>query len=141
LADALASPRKTRDYRALHCWEVAMVWLKRVLTCHWTVSLLMMGLFGAVFSLSLLNLITLLNANLRLIARHGEHVLFEGALQQLAELTALGYVAVIAYVLFKVCECALVQRILREPESRAPGESAPAAAVTSDPPPASTAAA
>ncbi len=92
--------------------------LRRILTCHWFVTLLFMGLFGAAFSLTLANLITLLRANLRLIARYGQHVLFEGALQQLAELVLLGYVAVIAYVLFKVCECALVQRIMREPDQK-----------------------
>ncbi len=93
--------------------------LRRILTCHWFVTLIFMGLFGAAFSLTLANLITVLRANLRLIARYGQHVLFEGALQQLAELVLLGYVAVIAYVLFKVCECALVQHIMREPEPKA----------------------
>jgi len=50
------------------------------------------------------NLVTLLYANLQLIAEHGSLALRDGAAQQLAELALSGYGALAFYLVFKYCE-------------------------------------
>jgi hypothetical protein len=87
--------------------------IMRVLTFHWAVTLVLMGVFGLVFGLSSFNLFHLINANLSFIAAHGLMALMEGALEQLFWLVFFGYLAVIAYVLIKACERALMERIFR----------------------------
>jgi hypothetical protein len=88
--------------------------IRKALTIHWLITLTLMGVFGLVFGLSSLNLFNLLVANLSFIAQHGAMALMEGALGQLIGLIFYGYVAVIAYVLIKACEHALMDQIFRE---------------------------
>lgn len=86
--------------------------LVRLLTCHWLVTLLLMGLCGLAFGLLTINLYALLQANLTLLATHGAAAVMEGALLQLGELLLSGYLAVGAYILFKACEHVLVKKLL-----------------------------
>lgn len=86
--------------------------LQRILTFHWLITLVLMALLALVFGLMSFNQFMLLQANFALIAHHGAMALLEGALQQLLELVASGFVAVVCYVLIKACERVLVERIL-----------------------------
>ena len=91
--------------------------IRKTLTFHWLVTLLLMGLFGLIFGLSSFNLFHLIVANLTFIARHGAMAIMEGALEQLFWLVFYGYLAVIAYVLIKACERALMDRIFAHSEA------------------------
>jgi len=107
--------------------------IRKALTFHWLTTVLMMGILGLIFGLSSFNLFHLLAANLTFIARHGTMALMEGALEQLFWLILYGYLAVIAYVLLKACEHALMDRIFNgagpgsphSPPADAPAEVAP----------------
>ena len=85
--------------------------LKQILTFHWFTTLLLMGVFALLFGLVSLNIFMLLHSNFALIARHGAMALMDGALAQLIELLAYGYLSVIFYLLFKAAERALIERI------------------------------
>lgn len=98
--------------------------IRKMLTFHWLTTLALMGLFGLVFGLSSFNLFHLIVANLTFIARHGAMAVMEGALEQLFWLVFYGYLAVIAYVLLKACEHALMDRIFADAEP-ASGADAP----------------
>ena len=87
--------------------------VRKALTFHWLITLVLMGVFGLIFGLSSFNLFHLLVANLNFIAQHGVMALMEGAVGQLFWLVLYGYVAVIAYVLLKACEYALISRVFR----------------------------
>jgi hypothetical protein len=86
--------------------------LEPLLTRLWLVTLVLMGLFALAFGLVSLNIISLLNTNFALIARHDATALADGALPRLFELGLHGYAAVVCYVLFKACERVLVEEIL-----------------------------
>ncbi len=82
----------------------------RLLLRHWWLALLIMGASFVLFGIASLNLVGVLQANLRFLAEHGLDAVREGALAQLAELAVYGYAAAAFYVVFKVCEKALVLR-------------------------------
>ena len=86
--------------------------LKRILTFHWTTTLLLMALLALVFGLMTLNLFVLVQANFSLITQHGAMALMDGGLAQLVELVGYGVVAIVCYVLIKACEHVLVDRVL-----------------------------
>lgn len=88
----------------------------RVLLRHWWLALLVMGLSFVLFGIASLNLLALLQANLRFLFEHGVDAVRDGVLQQLLELAVYGYAAAIFYVVFKVCEKALVARITHRNE-------------------------
>jgi hypothetical protein len=85
--------------------------LFRLLSRRWWVALLVMGLSFVLFGLASLNLIGVLRANLAFLLRHGADAVRDGGLLQLLELAAYGYAAAACYVVFKLCEKALVERI------------------------------
>ena len=74
---------------------------------------LVMGLAAGGFALCSLNLLSLFQANLNLIATYGAMAAFDGGLVQFLELTAWGYLALAFYVVFKGCLDGLLQRIHR----------------------------
>ncbi|MFD2183575.1 hypothetical protein [Rhodoplanes azumiensis] len=86
--------------------------IRRLLTTHWTLTLLIMMAAALTFGLSTLNLYALVQANIGLIARHGTMALLDGGLLQTLELLAYGLVGVLAYVVVKACERVLVERLL-----------------------------
>jgi len=99
--------------------------IRNALTFHWLVTLLLMGVFGLIFGLSSANLFHLIVETLRYIANHGAMAVMEGALGQLFWLVFYGYLAVVAYVLIKACERALMDCIFaRTAASPEPGLSA-----------------
>ena len=76
---------------------------RHVLSRLW-LTFIVLGLSFLVGALATLNLVTLLSANLGLLREHGLMALMDGALVQLIELLAQGFVGSIAYVVFKTCE-------------------------------------
>ena len=53
----------------------------------------------------------LFKANFDLYLEHGAMVIDDGALRQLIELIAYGYLSLLFYLLFKACERILVERL------------------------------
>jgi len=90
--------------------------LFRLLLRHWWLALLVMGASFVLFGVASLNLVAMLQANLSFLVRYGADAVREGGLLQLAELSFYGYVAAMFYIVFKVCEKALVERITHRNE-------------------------
>jgi hypothetical protein len=92
-------------------------WFQRsVLSRRW-LAFLVMGLAFFVFGAGTYNLVMLFNANIDFISRYGWEALMDGAAQQLIELLVTGYVSMMAYVVFKVCEYRLVHDLTGPPIS------------------------
>lgn len=83
----------------------------RMLSQRWWLSLIVMGVSFVLFGLASLNLLDMLGANLTFLARHGVDAVRLGGLLQLLELVVSGYAAAIFYIVFKLCEKALVERL------------------------------
>ena len=86
--------------------------IKRVLTVHWLITFLLMGVFGAIFGVVSLNIVALLHANFSLVLEHGAMAFVDGALVQLLQLAGYGYLSLVCWVLLKACEHALVQKLM-----------------------------
>jgi hypothetical protein len=71
----------------------------------------LMGGFFLLFGVSSVNLFVLLKLNLDLFLEYGLMVIADGALQQLLELVGSAYLSMLFYVLFRVCERVLVERL------------------------------
>jgi|CXWL01.1.fsa_nt_gi predicted PurR-regulated permease PerM len=91
--------------RALH---------RHVLARRWA-AFVVLGLSFLLFGAGSLNIVFLLQANLALIAEHGWQALADGAAWQLLEIVATGYVSMLAYIVFKVCEYSLVHGLIHPP--------------------------
>jgi hypothetical protein len=76
---------------------------RHVLRRPW-LSFLVLGIAFFVFGVCTLNLGVLLVGNLRLLGDYGWQAAMEGALRQLVELVATGYLGIAAYVVLKACE-------------------------------------
>jgi hypothetical protein len=81
-----------------------------VLSRRW-LTFVVMGAAFFVFGSGSLNLFFLFKANTELLANHGWQAVMDGGLQQLIELLITGYVSMAAYLVFKVCEHALVHHL------------------------------
>lgn len=73
-----------------------------------------MGLAFVGFGFTSLNLLYLIRANVGLVIEHGGMALLDGALQQIFELTVSGFLGLAMYLVFKVCEHILVDKLLRQ---------------------------
>jgi hypothetical protein len=71
----------------------------------------LMGALFLLFGVTSVNLFVLLKANIDLFLEYGAMVIADGALQQLAELLGSAYLSMLFYLLFKVCERILVERL------------------------------
>jgi hypothetical protein len=87
--------------------------LKWLINRHWALTLVVMCCSVFVFSLMSFNLFHMWQENVRVISESGSTVLFDGALQQLFELTVSSFIAAVCYVIFKACEKVLVEKILK----------------------------
>ena len=85
--------------------------LYALLARHWWLALLLMGASFVLFGLISLNLVQVLSANLRFLAENGLEAARDGGLIQLFELLVSGYLAVAFFVVFKLCEKVLVDRL------------------------------
>ncbi|MBM2884170.1 hypothetical protein JFK97_07175 [Chromobacterium phragmitis] len=91
-----------------------MAWLHR----HPVACFLLLGLSFLLFGLGTINLALLLQLNLKVWLEAGWQAAMAGALRQLGELLLSGYAAMAAYIIFKCCEKALVDRLTRRDEEK-----------------------
>ena len=75
------------------------------------VSFLLMTASFVFFGYFTIDLVHLLSSNAAFIVRHGWLALKSGGLQQLGELSLLALLAMACYLLFKLCEQVLLQRL------------------------------
>lgn len=85
--------------------------LVRFLFRHPRLTFALMGAFFLLFGVTSVNLFVLLKLNLDLFFEYGLMVIADGALQQLVELVGSAYLSMVFYVLFRMCERILVERV------------------------------
>jgi hypothetical protein len=73
----------------------------------------LMGICFVMFGVTSINLFFLLKANISLFIEYGMMVIEDGALDQLFELLGMAYLSMMFYIIFKVCERILVERLTR----------------------------
>ncbi len=83
----------------------------------------LMGIFYLLFGFISVNLFVVLKANIELFLEHGAMVIKHGALRQLAELLFSGYLSVLFFLLFKICERIIVDRLTRKQQGDSSGMS------------------
>jgi hypothetical protein len=71
----------------------------------------LMGAFFLLFGVTSVNLFVLLKANLDLFLEYGLMVIADGALEQLVDLLGSAYLSMVFWLLFKICERILVERL------------------------------
>jgi hypothetical protein len=74
----------------------------------------LLGVFFLLFGLTSINLFFLLKANLNLFLEYGLMVIDDGALEQLAELLGSAYLSMLFWLLFRICERILVERLTKK---------------------------
>jgi hypothetical protein len=94
-------------------------WLE-FLDRHPRLTFLLMGIFFLLFGLTSVNLFVLLKANIDLFLEYGTMVIADGALEQLIDLLGSVYLSIVFYLLFKVCERVLVDRLTARRVAAAP---------------------
>jgi hypothetical protein len=82
---------------------------------HPKLTFLLMGVFFLLFGFTSVNLFVVLKANIDLFLEYGAMVIEDGALQQFIEIVGSSYLSIVFYVLFKVCERVLVERLTGKP--------------------------
>jgi hypothetical protein len=78
---------------------------------RWWLAFILMGVSFVLFGLVTLNLLHTLSANFEFLSMYGFDAVREGGLLQLLEMVASGYFAAACYVVFKLCEKILVERL------------------------------
>src|SRR5215510_16076417 len=78
---------------------------------HPRLTFVLMGVWFLLFGVTSVNLFVQLKANIDLFLEYGLMVIEDGALQQLGELLGWTYCSMIFYLLFKLFERILVERI------------------------------
>jgi len=69
--------------------------------------------FFLLFGITSINLFFLLKANINLFVEYGLMVIDDGALEQLFELLGSAYLSMLFWILFKLCERVLVERLTK----------------------------
>ena len=88
-------PRRWLDFLYAHAW----------------LTFGLMVTFFLCFGVTSVNLFILLKMNLDLFVQYGLMVIEDGALEQLVDLIASAILSIIFFLLFKVCERILVERL------------------------------
>ena len=78
---------------------------------RWWVAFILLGLSFVVGGLLTLNLLHTLGANFDFLWMYGTDAVREGGLRQLVETALSGYLAAACYLVFKLCEKVLVERL------------------------------
>ena len=78
---------------------------------RWWVTFILLGVSFVLGGLLTLNLLHTLSANFAFLSMYGVDAVREGGLRQLLEATLSGYLAAACYVVFKLCEKVLVERL------------------------------
>jgi hypothetical protein len=81
-------------------------WLVR----HYVATYFLMVMLFLIFGLLSLDLVKYVSANANYLLEYGLEALWDGGLRQLLELVVTAFFAVLAYLGFKLCEHALVER-------------------------------
>ncbi|MFM9917160.1 MAG: hypothetical protein ACKVOX_15225 [Rhizobacter sp.] len=84
------------------------------LSDRWWLAFLLLGFSFVMFGLSSLNLLHLVSANVDFLVMNGLDAVRDGGLLQLLSLIGLGYFSALFYVLFKLCEKVLVERLTHD---------------------------
>jgi hypothetical protein len=87
--------------------RVYMFLLKR-----WWVAFVLLGISFVLGGLLTLNLLHTLSANFEFLSMYGVAAVRDGGLWQLVEIAVSGYFAAACYVIFKLCEKVLVERLI-----------------------------
>jgi len=74
----------------------------------------LLGIFFLLFGYTSLNLFFLLKANLTLFLEYGLMVIDDGALEQLMELLGSAYLSMLFWILFRLCERILIERLTKK---------------------------
>jgi hypothetical protein len=77
---------------------------------HYAATFLLMVALFLIFGLLSLDLVKYVSANANYLLEYGIDALWDGGLRQLLELVVTSFFAVFAYLGFKLCEHALVER-------------------------------
>jgi hypothetical protein len=78
---------------------------------RWWVAFILLGVSFVLGSMVTLNLLHMLSANLEFLSSYGLDAVREGGFRQLVEIAVSGYFAAACYVVFKLCEKVLVERL------------------------------
>jgi hypothetical protein len=78
---------------------------------RWWAAFVLLGVSFVLGGLVTLNLLHMLSANLEFLSSYGLDALREGGFRQLVEIVVSGYFAAACYVVFKLCEKVLVERL------------------------------
>jgi hypothetical protein len=81
------------------------------LYAHARLTFVLMGVLFLLFGITSVNLFVLLKMNIDLFIQYGLMVIADGALEQLIELIGSAYLSLMFYLMFKVCERVLVERL------------------------------
>ena len=81
------------------------------LHAHWWLAFVVFGVSFVAFGLLSLNLIHLFAANFEFLSMYGVQAVRDGGLRQLVEIVVSGFVAAAFYLVFKLCEKVLVERL------------------------------
>ena len=89
---------------------IPRAWLDFLYRHSW-LTFVLMGAFFLLFGFTSVNLFVLLKLNIELFLEYGLMVIEDGALEQLVDLIGSAYLSVLFFLLFKVCERILVERL------------------------------
>ncbi|MEO8059277.1 MAG: hypothetical protein ABI671_13220 [Burkholderiales bacterium] len=81
---------------------------------RWWAAFVLLGVSFVIGGLITLNLLHMLSANLEFLTSYGIEALLDGGFRQLIEIVVSGYFAAACYVVFKLCEKVLVERLSRK---------------------------
>jgi hypothetical protein len=80
---------------------------------HPSATFVLMGAFFLLFGVTSVNLFMLLKMNIDLFLEYGLMVIDDGALQQLLELLGSAYLSMLFWLLFRLCERIIIERMIR----------------------------
>jgi len=86
--------------------------LYQFLLRRWWVTFILLGVSFVLGGLLTLNLLHTLSANFEFLSMYGVEAVREGGLLQLLQIVLSGYFAAGCYVVFKLCEKVLVERLI-----------------------------
>ena len=81
------------------------------LSHRWWLAFLLMGMCFVIFGVVTLNLLHTLAANFEFLSMYGIDAIRDGGLLQLLDAAVSGYFGAASYVVFKLCEKVLVERL------------------------------
>jgi hypothetical protein len=81
---------------------------------RWWLAFILLGVTFVLGGLVTLNLLHTLSANFEFLSSYGFEALREGGFRQLVEIIVSGYFAAACYVVFKLCEKVLVERLSKK---------------------------